>query len=504
MNFSATDPEQELNYCYYGVRYAQPPLNTLRWKKPEPLAHGYTYDGDYTHTRPVCPQESSDGTRIDSPPITFSEDCLILNIWIPAGPPPAQGWPVQYFIHGGFLQGGTPNLEYPVDPRSLQSKDSPARFIVVAVGYRLNAFGFISSSTHIEGANFGHWDIRMGLEWVYNNIKHFGGNGDNITVAGVSAGAHCANLQLAYELYRPEVAQIIKRVHLISNAVVYQPKNPLEGQEIFKEYVNAFHYYLDIEDLMTRLRGKNRQDIVAYQKMLQFARFRTLSDGEFVSDTLAADIYSGKFGQMFNASGRSILLGEVTGEEGSYREYNTPKSLQDLPAALYGMYPVKLVDAMLPLYNSAFGQDGMKNFEVIYGKFVSDMQVYTAERLLVASLVRGGTPLDRIHRYRIDYRIRLLDQFEVAKEGRVPHGGDMGIWFRTVYLSSAEQKVVDEWLKPIGEFYETGEVRKWGTSSPTDQRVLTDSGEIVIDSDRRWDWAMKVEDILRRLYGNGQ
>ena len=96
-------------------------------------------------------------------------------------------------LDGGFLQLGSPNS----GNLSAFLSETDCRCIVVMPAYRLNVFGFLSSKELVEespafsdpyGANFGFWDQRLALQWTYDNIKYFGGNRNNITLAGYSAG----------------------------------------------------------------------------------------------------------------------------------------------------------------------------------------------------------------------------------------------------------------------------------------------------------------------------
>jgi len=91
--------------------------------------------------------------------------------------------------------------------------------IVVMPGYRVNAFGFLASKELEEEArangetysNFGFWDQRTALEWTHDRIASFGGNKNNITVAGYSAGSYSTFQQLAHDVYLPPRSSIIKR-----------------------------------------------------------------------------------------------------------------------------------------------------------------------------------------------------------------------------------------------------------------------------------------------------
>lgn len=115
MGIEASDSEsgKSVYRRYTRIPYAQPPVGEWRWRRPQPLPKSFTFDkatggpGDYTEFGPVCPQiESSimstiildNPKRASEPPKVQSEDCLYLNVWVPAGPPPHGGWPVEFFI----------------------------------------------------------------------------------------------------------------------------------------------------------------------------------------------------------------------------------------------------------------------------------------------------------------------------------------------------------------------------------------------------------------------
>ena len=131
------------------------------------------------------------------PEIPMDEDCLYLNIWTNAKTVDANLPVLVWFFGGAFQWGYTAEMEF--DGERIARRD----IVVVQVNYRLGAFGFLShpeitSAQSDAPANFGHLDQQAGLRWVKRNIKAFGGNPDNITIAGQSAGggsvlAHLAN-----------------------------------------------------------------------------------------------------------------------------------------------------------------------------------------------------------------------------------------------------------------------------------------------------------------------
>ncbi|KAF5552221.1 hypothetical protein FNAPI_7136 [Fusarium napiforme] len=138
-------------HCFGDLPYALPPVGQWRFRVSRRLPKDYRYGtGKFTDGAKVCPQPPSSNTP---DPSVVSEDCLQLNIWVPAGPPPKDGWPVCFYIHGGFLQVGTSNTE-PEDLVSLLS-ESAFRAIMVLPSYRLNVFGFLASTELAAEASSG-------------------------------------------------------------------------------------------------------------------------------------------------------------------------------------------------------------------------------------------------------------------------------------------------------------------------------------------------------------
>ncbi|KAJ1019462.1 hypothetical protein NDA16_004579 [Ustilago loliicola] len=233
--------------CFTGIPFAQPPVGHLRWKRPQPLPSHFRFDSDgkeYSEFSSQCPQPTNyaltNGITIpDRPAFPESEDCLYLNIRCPTQPDgsrPPRKLPVLFFIHGGWLQIGNAHFAPDKDASDLIHSGG-LNAIVVTAAYRLNAFGFFAHQAlrredpeHLTG-NYGFWDQRAALEWVHRNIEYFGGDRDNITVGGLSAGAHSTHSQLMHEFdlsaRDPTYKPIIRRVFLQSNSAIW-PSKPVE------------------------------------------------------------------------------------------------------------------------------------------------------------------------------------------------------------------------------------------------------------------------------------
>lgn len=170
---------------FKGIPYAKAPSGERRWKAPEPVdASDETFDA--TEFGNVCLQSASTEHVWGKP---MSEDCLTLNIW--ASDLETKNKPVMFWIHGGsYGWGGTNDPLY--DGKYLV--DTYGDLIVVTVNYRVNLLGFIDFS-HVPGGEefpdapyLGILDQQMALKWVQQNIEAFGGDPDNVTIFGESAG----------------------------------------------------------------------------------------------------------------------------------------------------------------------------------------------------------------------------------------------------------------------------------------------------------------------------
>lgn len=161
---------------FRGIPYAAAPVGDLRWQPP---AAAPRWEGRREATRfaPACPQPGRRGRRAIGP---TSEDCLYLNVWAPAD---AAGAPVMVWIHGGAFRVGSASQAF-YDGSSFAANG----VVLVSVDYRLGRLGFFGHPSLEVSGNFGLMDQVAALQWVRRNIAAFGGDPDNVTVFGESAG----------------------------------------------------------------------------------------------------------------------------------------------------------------------------------------------------------------------------------------------------------------------------------------------------------------------------
>ncbi len=181
------------SHAFLGIPFAQPPVGALRWRTPQPPVP-WSGSRAATSLPPMCAQVGSffgepDPATFDTP--VGSEDCLYVNVWRPNSS--ADNLPVFYWIHGGSNVKGSAR-EPLYNGAYLANK---ANMVVVTVQYRLGMLGWLNhpalktGNAKDDSGNYATLDLVRGLDWVQTNIRAFGGNPGQVTVAGQSAG--CIN-----------------------------------------------------------------------------------------------------------------------------------------------------------------------------------------------------------------------------------------------------------------------------------------------------------------------
>ena len=199
---------------FTGIRYGKPPTGELRFKKPEKVDNWTgIYDATSIKNKYSCWQKLN-FTLLGVEKDDMNEDCLFLNVWTP-DINPNKTKSVMFFIHGGGFQDGS-------SLHGVMNYDSTALalydVVVVTINYRLGVFGFLYGENEEAPGNVGLYDQLLALNWVKTNIHVFGGDPNDITIFGQSAGS----ISVGQHILSPLSKGMFKRAILESGAPIDQ------------------------------------------------------------------------------------------------------------------------------------------------------------------------------------------------------------------------------------------------------------------------------------------
>ncbi|CAM4514665.1 unnamed protein product [Leuciscus chuanchicus] len=359
---------------YLGIPYATAPIGDRRFQPPE-APGSWQEVRNATQFAPVCPQNVHGVLPEIMLPVWFtdsldvaatyiqnqSEDCLYLNIYVPTEDGPLtkkhdestlnrprdedirdrRKKPVMLFIHGGSYMEGTGNM---FDASVLAAYGN---VIVVTMNYRLGVLGFLSTGDQSAKGNYGLLDQIQALRWLNENIGHFGGDPERITIFGSGAGASCVNLLILSHhsegLFQRAIAQSGSAIS--SWSISYQP---LKYTKILARKVGCT--YGETADLVDCLRRKNFRELV--DQDIQPARyhiaFGPVMDGDVVPDDPEILMQQGEF------LNYDLLIGVNQGEGLKFVDDGGTESEEGISAAAFDYTISNFVDN---LYGYPKGKD---------------------------------------------------------------------------------------------------------------------------------------------------
>ncbi|WEW58667.1 hypothetical protein PRK78_004135 [Emydomyces testavorans] len=341
--------------AFLGVPYGQPPAGQARFTRAQPVnpSKAVIDASKYGKRCPAGPLNDND----------WSEDCLNLNLFRPKDRPQNSKLPVAIYIHGGAFNGGAgaPPLLLGMTGKSLRSRIpilmmplgryhssadmlswSEEPFIIVNFNYRLGAFGFLPSNVTAKEhtLNLGLHDQILLFEWVQKNVGAFGGDPNQVTLLGLSAGGHSIGHHVMHE-NKPN--KLFHRAMIESGATtgraVYPPTNPLHAQQ-FREFLTETGCSnLPDDKILPCLRSKPALDVARVSETI-FNRygpsdrwaFQPVIDGEIIKDAPIKNWQSGTWNKI------PILTGFATHEGAPFVPTTLAKS-EDFTAFFHNLIP---------------------------------------------------------------------------------------------------------------------------------------------------------------------
>eukprot|EP00095_Tigriopus_kingsejongensis_P001175 maker-scaffold415_size178368-snap-gene-0.31 protein:Tk01175 transcript:maker-scaffold415_size178368-snap-gene-0.31-mRNA-1 annotation:"venom carboxylesterase-6-like" len=304
--------------AFTSIPFAKPPTGSLRFMPPQAVeAYDKLIDGSASPF-PICPQLTPTGGPVE-PPIRGQEDCLYLNVFVPKAAFKAnKQLPVMVFIRGGgFIVGSGDSDRYHPGP-FLETEE----VIMVTINYRLGPLGFLSMEDSLLSGNMGLKDQIMALRWIKDQISHFHGNPESVTICGDSAGGTSVMTLMVSEAAKGLFHQAISQSGpLLHNPSTFLGENPAYYASSFIEAAGCDGSQTT-QIILKCLQKQDLENIVGHSNM--FERFflmpnpwKPIVDGNFSKDPILADhpkalLQSGKFNQV------PLIMGSTKDEGAMY------------------------------------------------------------------------------------------------------------------------------------------------------------------------------------------
>ncbi|KAJ3338689.1 hypothetical protein HDU93_009173 [Gonapodya sp. JEL0774] len=487
--------------AFKNIPFAQAPIGNLRWRKPvtTPLPKWEGVVRDCTEYGPIAPQLSSpfadkisDAIGRERTNALFAEDnCLNLNVWTPEySVIPSGGLPVMVWVHGGAFRDGSGAS--PIYDSAELVASSPEPLVVVTVNYRLNVFGFLSSSQLAdedsargddgqEGVgNWGLWDVIAAFEWVRNNISAFGGNPTNVTAFGESAGA----IILHYiTLFNPFPGQLFKRAIYQSGSAETAPPRPLsQKQQVFDLLCTTLSVPMEgrtASEILADLRAKSDKEIVEAVGKIEadpltpgVMRSEPFLDGKLVTIDPRRAIREGKF----DKSVKEMIFGDCDDEGTMFSQFFIGSLDRPGFEKMLSIFPPDVASLLLSVYLPAHIAEP-KALDVLQAAadFAGDILFHGPVRVAARHAAQHGVKV-RLYRW--------AHHWEKTKswDWGVHHAVELPFIFQHhQYLNPSEREIAKTVLSLWSSFAASGEPGAvWpvyqGAGGPV--LVLTEIGDI--------------------------
>jgi len=412
---------------FKGIPFAAAPVGDLRWRPPQPAARwtgvrqAADFGADCMQGRFGPPPAAVPGAP---PPRVPSEDCLFLNVWRPASATPAARLPVMVWIHGGGFMGGSG-----ASPGTSGVQFAKHGVLLVSLNYRLGRFGFFAFPAlsqerpdEMKG-NYAYMDQIAALQWVKRNIAAFGGDPDNVTIFGFSAGGVSVHSLLASPMARGLFHRAIAQSGGTRDSVLtarpmredgVDPNYPVSGETIGITFARSMGIQGTDQAALAKLRALSADQVLRGAEAPAGAggppiETTPVLDGKLVTET-AETAYKAR-----RQPRVPLLVGSNSADTAGNRIRAATK--EEL-FARFGQWSAQA--------KAAYDPDGSTDLATLISRANDDFGQAEPARFAANAFAANGSA---VYLYRFGYvQAALREKLQAG----APHGGEIGYVFGTL------------------------------------------------------------------------
>lgn len=412
---------------FKGIPFAAAPVGDLRWRPPQPPARwtgvrqAAEFGSDCMQGRFGPPPAAAAGAPTARVP---SEDCLFLNVWGPASATPGARLPVMVWIHGGGFMGGSG-----ASPGTSGVQFAKQGVLLVSINYRLGRFGFFAFPASSQErpdetkGNYAYMDQIAALQWVKRNIAAFGGDPNNVTIFGFSAGGVSVHSLLAspmaHGLFHKAIAQSGgSRDSVLTARPMRQdgvdPNYPVSAETIGITFARSMGIEGRDQAALARLRALSADDILRgapAQPGVNVPSYETtpVLDGKLVTETAEAAYKARRQPRV------PLLVGSNSADTAGNRMRATTK---EQLFARFGRWRAQA--------KAAYDPDGSTDLATLISRANDDFGQAEPARFAANAFAANGSP---VYLYRFGY---VQTAMREKLQAGAPHGGEIGYVFGTL------------------------------------------------------------------------